>query len=66
MLKKNRFIEMCNVLTWNDFDQIGTLVELKMQLMSYPSMKTCVWVLKKNRFIETVLLSTHNICLVEK
>ena len=28
----------------------------------YPSVLTCVLDAKKNRLIETVLLSTHNIC----
>ena len=32
------------------------------ELFSYPSIKTCVFGAQKNRLIETVLLSTHNIC----
>ena len=35
-----------------------------MLLFSYPPVKTCVWGAQKNRLIETVLLSTHNICEV--
>ena len=33
-----------------------------MLLFSYPSVLTCVLVAQKNSLIETVLLSTHNIC----
>ena len=36
--------------------------ERKMKLFSYPSILTCVVGAQKNRLIETVLLSTHNIC----
>ena len=35
---------------------------VKLWLFSYPSFKTCVLGAQKNRLIETVLLSTHNIC----
>ena len=33
-----------------------------MPLFSYPSVQACVLGAQKNRLIETVLLSTHNIC----
>ena len=33
-----------------------------MQLFSYPAIKTYVLGAQKNRLIEMVLLSTHNIC----
>ena len=36
---------------------------IKLCLFSYPSVKTCVVGAQKNRLIEMVLLSTHNICL---
>ena len=35
---------------------------IKLLLFSYPSILTFVLDAKKNRLIETVLLSTHNIC----
>ena len=35
---------------------------IKLCLFSYPSVKTYVLGAQKNRLIETVLLSTHNIC----
>ena len=38
----------------------------KLQIFSYPSVLTYVLGAQKNRVIETVLLSTHNIFLVEK
>ena len=38
------------------------LLSLKLSLFSYLSVKTCVPGAQKNRLIETVLLSTHNIC----
>ena len=34
----------------------------KFQIFSYLLVKTCVLGAQKNRLIETVLLSTHNIC----
>ena len=37
-------------------------MHLKLHLFPYPSIKTCVLEAQKNRLIETVLLSTHNIC----
>ena len=37
----------------------------KLRIFSYPSILTFVLGAEKNRLIETVLLSTHNICLVE-
>ena len=36
--------------------------ERKLRIFSYPSVLTCVLGTQKNRLIETVLLSTHNIC----
>ena len=36
--------------------------DVKLWLFSYPSDLTCVLGAKKNHLIETVLLSTHNIC----
>ena len=35
---------------------------VNMQIFSYPSILTYVMGAQKNRLIETVLLSTHNIC----
>ena len=35
---------------------------LKLRIFSYPSVLTFVLNAQKNRLIETVLLSTHNIC----
>ena len=35
-------------------------------IIFYPSVKTCVLGAQKNRLIETVLLSTHNICFGKK
>ena len=37
-------------------------ISIKLRLSSYPSVPTCVLGAQKNRLIETVLLSTHNIC----
>ena len=37
-------------------------MSVKLQIFSYPSIYTCVLGAQKNRLIETVLLSTHNIC----
>ena len=37
-------------------------IERNLSLLSYPSVKTFVLGAQKNRLIETVLLSTHNIC----
>ena len=37
-------------------------MSIKLLLFSYLSIKTCVLGAQKNRLIETVLLSTHNIC----
>ena len=47
--------------------QVGTgldkqKIQLKMSIFSYPSVLTHVLGAQKNRLIETVLLSTHNIC----
>ena len=36
-------------------------MHLKLHLFSYPSMQSCVLGAQKNRLIETVLLSAHNI-----
>ena len=41
-------------------------MSIKLLLFSYPSIVTCVLGAQKNRLIETVLLSTHNIFLDEK
>ena len=35
---------------------------VKLSIISYPSVLTYVLGAQKNRLIETVLLSTHNIC----
>ena len=35
---------------------------VKLHLISYPLTNTCVLGAQKNRLIEMVLLSTHNIC----
>ena len=39
-------------------------VSVKIKFSSYPSVLTYVLGVQKNRLIETVLLSTHNICFV--
>ena len=36
--------------------------ESNIVIIPYPSVQTCVLVSQKNHLIETVLLSTHNIC----
>ena len=41
-------------------------VNVKLRIFSYPSVLLSVLGAQKNRLIETVLLSSHNICLVEK
>ena len=41
---------------------VSEVEELKLQL-SYPSPQTCVLGTQKHHFIESTLLSTHNICL---
>ena len=38
------------------------IICVKLRLFSYRSVETCVLGAQKNRLIETVLLSTHNIC----
>ena len=38
------------------------LLVQKLQLFSYPGIKLYILDAQKNRLIETVLLSTHNIC----
>ena len=40
----------------------ANIFRIKLWLFSYPSVLTCVFDAQKNRLIETVLLSTHNIC----
>ena len=42
--------------------EINTYLSVKLQIFSYPSILTCVLGAQKNCLIETVLLSTHNIC----
>ena len=37
-------------------------MHINMRLFPYPSISTCVLGAQKNRLIETVLSSTHNIC----
>ena len=39
-----------------------TFFSVKLRLFSYPFVKTCVLGAQKNRLVETVLLSTQNIC----
>ena len=39
------------------------LLSLKLRIFSYPSVLTFVCDAQKNHLIETVLLSTHNICV---
>ena len=38
------------------------ILSVKLEIFSYPSVLTFVLGPQKNRLIETVLLSTHNIC----
>ena len=42
--------------------QIGKKISVKWLIFSNPSVLTFVLGAQKNRFIEMVLLSTHNIC----
>ena len=42
--------------------QIRTFLNIKLSFFSYLSIQTCVLGAQKNRLIERVLLSTHNIC----
>ena len=37
-------------------------INVKMGIFPYPLIFTCILGAQKNRLIETVLLSTHNIC----
>ena len=39
---------------------------IKLQIFSYPTVLKCVLGAQKNRLMKMVLLSAHNICLVEK
>ena len=55
----------CNVFT-HLYVQINNFLCIKLLIFSYLSVLMYVLGLQKNRLIETVLLSTHNICLVEK
>ena len=52
---------------WPTFHASVTLIigllSVKLYFFSYPSILTCVLGAQKNRLIETVLLSPHNICL---
>ena len=41
---------------------VKQFLSVKLGLFSYPSVLPCVLSAQKNRLIETVLLSTHNIC----
>ena len=38
-------------------------MHIKLHLFPYPSILTCVLDAQKNCLIETILLSTHNICI---
>ena len=42
--------------------EINKILECKFRIFSYPLVKTYVVGAQKNLLIETVLLSTHNIC----
>ena len=42
--------------------KINKRFSIKLKIFSYPSILTYVLSAQKNRLIETVLLSTHNIC----
>ena len=49
----------------NDLFHLGEdFFRVKLLIFSYPSILTCILDAQKNRLIETVLLSTHNICFV--
>ena len=50
VLKKNRFIELCDVRNWNALVQIGTLVELKIVIIVLSISKTCVLDAQKEPF----------------
>ena len=43
-------------------DTVIQNLSVKLSLFSEPSVKTCVLGAQKNRLIQTVLLSTYNIC----
>ena len=51
----------CLFLTKHRF-RYTKLFSAKLKIFTYPSILTYVLGAQKNRLIETVLLSTHNIC----
>ena len=57
------FFESETVLKFYNLEaRYANVFILNLLLFSYPSVYTCVLGAQKNRLIETVLLSTHNIC----
>ena len=52
-------VYISNLVIWPVKQKI---ICVKLRLFSYPSGQTYVFGAQKNRLIETVLLSTHNIC----
>ena len=64
-----KFIQLINVKmpTKTLISRINTIfLSVKLFIFPYPSVLTYVLGAQKNRLIETVFLSTHNICLVKK
>ena len=41
---------------------VKLFIRRKIEIIHYLSIKTCILGAQKNRLIETVLLSTHNLC----
>ena len=50
------------ILYVSAYEKINKILRVKMKFSSYPSVLTYVFGAQKNGLIETVLLSTHNIC----
>ena len=55
-------LELFKIANCSAYVQISKIFSVILLLFSYHSLKTYVLVAQKNRLIETVLLSTHNIC----
>ena len=55
-------VHSCNFPYYIRPDEQKMGEHVKKRLFSYPSVSTFVLSAQKNRLVETVLLSTHNIC----
>ena len=49
-------------LHWQCLLKSRLFLSMELRILSYPSVLTFVLGVQKNRLIETVLLSTHNLC----